>query len=115
MTASVCPSAPGDDGGPKAEVSWDDVRHVVWLRGEHDAFTAAQLSEALELALASDDGDVVVDLSGVEFMGAANVSIIMRTRDRLLQSDRSLAVRSPSSRALRVLDLCGFGPTITAG
>lgn len=115
MTTSAYLSPAGDDAYPTVEVSRVDGRPVVWLRGEHDAFTAAELSEALELALASDHGDVVVDLSGVEFMGTATVAVIMRARECLFQGSRSLAVRSPSSRAQRVLDLCGFGPTTTAG
>lgn len=115
MTATAYPSAPGDDVTPKAQVIWDAGSPVVWLRGEHDAFTAADVSEALELAQASDDGDVVIDVSGVQFMGAATVRIIMRTRSRLLQGGRSLVLRSPSCRTLRVLDLCGFGPASTDG
>ena len=115
MTAIAHPSARGEDVKPKAEVIWDDGSPVVWLQGEHDAFTAADVSEALELAQASVHGDVVVDVSGVQFMGAATVRIIMRTRARLIQADRSLVLRSPSCRTLRVLDLCGFGPAITDG
>jgi len=82
---------------------------VVWLRGEHDIATMAELSDTLTRAMAQDDGDVVVDLSGVDFMGAATVGVILRTRACLRLRSRSLTLRAPSMRAQRVLDLCGVG------
>jgi anti-anti-sigma factor len=55
---------------------------------------------------------VVVDLSGVEFMAAATVSVILGTRARLHQRSRSLTVRSPSRCARRVLELCDLADLI---
>jgi len=83
-------------------------RTVIWLRGEHDAFTMAALSDSMNRVIALDDGDVVVDLSGVEFMGVATINVLRETRDRLGILSRSLTLRSPSSRAQRVLGLCGL-------
>jgi anti-anti-sigma factor len=84
----------------------DGARTVVWLRGEHDASTVAVLSEALARAIANDDADVVVDLSGVQFMDAATVGVISWAREVLGVRSRSLVLRSPSSCARRVLELC---------
>ena len=53
-----------------------------------------------------DDADVVVDLSGVEFMDASTVGTIVRTRNLLGSRSRSLTLRSPSSCARRVLHAC---------
>jgi hypothetical protein len=44
---------------------------VMWLSGEHDLSTVDPLSEMLARAFALDDADVVLDLSGVQFMGGA--------------------------------------------
>jgi hypothetical protein len=58
-------------------------------------------------AVALDDADVVVDLSDVQFMGAATVGVIIRARELLRLQSRSLALRSPSKCARRILDVCG--------
>jgi anti-anti-sigma factor len=83
-------------------------RTVVSLCGEHDIGTLAELSEAMARGIAFDDADVVVDLSGVEFMGAATVTVILRARDFLRMHSRGLTVRSPSRCAQRLLDVCGL-------
>jgi anti-sigma B factor antagonist len=84
----------------------DADRTVVWLRGEHDVSTVAALSQTMARAIALDDGDLVIDLSGVQFMDAATVGVIIRARDFLELQSRSLALRAPSSCAARILDLC---------
>ena len=84
-------------------------RTVVWLRGEHDISTVAELSETLAGAMARDDCDLVVDLSEVQFMGAATIGVLVRARELLQSRSRSLVLRSPSRCARRILDLCGQG------
>jgi anti-sigma B factor antagonist len=86
----------------------DADRIVVWLRGEHDASTVVALSETMARAIALDDADVVVDLSGVHFMGAATVGVIIRAGEFLRLRSRSLVLRSPSRCARRILDVCGL-------
>jgi len=85
----------------------DAARTVVWLRGEHDFSTVAALSETMARAIARDDAELVVDLSEVQFMGAATVGVIVRAHELLGLRSRSLALRSPSRCARRILDLCG--------
>jgi anti-anti-sigma factor len=82
-------------------------RTVVWLRGEHDVSTVAALSGIMARAIALDEADVVVDLSDVQFMGAATVGVIIRAREFLRLRSRSLLLRSPSECARRILDVCG--------
>jgi len=91
---------------------YDGDRIVVWLRGEHDISTVAALSEMMDQAIALGDGDLIVDLSNVDFMSAATVGIIVRTRECLRLRSRSLALRSPSVRSRRVLDLCGVATSL---
>jgi anti-anti-sigma factor len=86
----------------------DATRTLVWLRGEHDASTQAALSEILTLAIALDAADLVVDLSQVEFMGAATVGVMARTRELLRSRSRTLELRAPSLCARRVLHVCGL-------
>jgi anti-anti-sigma factor len=75
--------------------------------GEHDASTQAELSATIDRAL-TFEGAVVLDLRGVEFMDAATVTVILRSRELLRLRSRSLTVRRPSTRARRVLELCGL-------
>ena len=82
-------------------------RTVVCLRGELDAFTAGALSETIARAMALGEGDLVIDLSGVEFMAVATVGVLCHTGERLRLQSRSLVLRSPSKCVQRVLDLCG--------
>jgi anti-anti-sigma regulatory factor len=42
-----------------------------------------ELSEAIARAIALDDDDLVIDLSGVEFMGAATIGVLVRASEVL--------------------------------
>jgi anti-anti-sigma factor len=107
MTIAEAPTALvfRDLRGPTGRSADDPT--VVWLRGEHDLSTVHLLSEALSRAIAEDERDVVVDLSRVEFMGAATVGVLLRARQDLLSRSRALTLRHPSPAARRVLDACG--------
>lgn len=85
---------------------------VVWLRGELDLVTVSKLARTLAWAVALDDADVVVDLSGVQFMGAETVDAIIGARNALLLRSRSLTLRSPSTWARRVIEVCGLAGLI---
>lgn len=82
-------------------------RLVVWVRGRHDATNATVLSQTLRRTAAIDDGDLIVDLSGVEFMGAATVDVIVSTRALLRRRLQLLTLRCPSPSARLALDSCG--------
>ena len=79
--------------------------------------TAPALAALLAAAIARDGTDVVIDLSGVDFIDAATVGVIIRAREFLQERSRSLTLRSPSPCARRILGLCGVAevtPTPTA-
>lgn len=100
VSISRAGSASGLLGGPS--------RTVVWMHGEHDVATRDALLEAVLQASRLDDADVVIDLSRVAFMDASTVGAIIAARNRLRGHGRSVSLRSPSPRALRVLDGCGL-------
>jgi anti-anti-sigma factor len=93
-----------DLGGREAMSEGDPL--VVWLRGEHDLSTVREVSDVLSRAISDEDRDVVVDLSGVEFMGAATIGVLVRARQDLRSRARSLTLRAPSTSADRVLRAC---------
>jgi anti-sigma B factor antagonist len=108
MTASKSSSATVSRPGLAAISGRDRDRTVVWLGGEHDLLTVASLSATMARAIALDEADLVLDLSDVDFMGAATVGVIVRGRTLLRLRSRSLALRSPSRSARRVIELCGL-------
>lgn len=83
-------------------------RTVICLCGEHDISTVDALSEVVEQAMSLDDADVELDLSDVQYMSAATIGVIVRTREWLQVRSRSLVLRSPSRIARRLCDLCGL-------
>lgn len=85
-----------------------DAASVVALRGELDAAALSSLAESFDDAMTQDDSDVVIDLAGVEFIGAAWIGAFVRSRADLQAQDRALTLRAPSRVAGRLLDLCGL-------
>ena len=75
----------------------DGDRTVVWLEGDHDIATVFALADALERATSANDANLIIDLSGVTFIGAAAVGVLLRGLDNLRRQSRSLALRAPSA------------------
>lgn len=103
MSLIHAPSLP-TRGPPRREQGID--RTVVRLRGEHDISTVVALSVELARAIALDDADIVVDLRDVQFMDASTVGVIIGAREFLHHRGRSLTIRSLSSFARRLIDVC---------
>jgi anti-sigma B factor antagonist len=56
---------------------------VVAVSGSVDMLTASGLAEAIDAALAKNPKGLIVDLSKVDFLGSAGISVLMKTRDNL--------------------------------
>ena len=112
MAVTDIPTTAGPRSRPTERVQTDAARSIVWLRGEHDLSTAAALTDTLTRAIELAHTDLVVDLSEVEFMGAATVTVVLQAAELLRQQARSLTVRNPSRCALRVLELCDLTPLV---
>ena len=59
---------------------------VIAVSGSVDMLTAPGLTEAIDSALAKKPKGLIVDLSKVEFLGSAGISVLMKTRDNLGES-----------------------------
>jgi len=86
--------------GPGAKLT------VVWLQGEHDIATKDVLAATIARAIALNETAVVIDLSGVQFIDAATIGVIVAARQFLRRRSRSLVLRSPPACVLRVFDVC---------
>lgn len=102
-----------DDPCTHSFIESDSRQTVLWLKGEHDAATVDELSALLAEAIALEPVEVIVDLSGVEFMAAAPVGALIGARYLLGQDARSLVLRDPSRSARLILELCGVDTTLT--
>jgi anti-anti-sigma factor len=66
------------------------------------------ISATLATIIADHVGDVMVDLAMVEFMDASTMGVLAWAHRLLRVESRDLFLRSPSHRAQRVIQLCGF-------
>jgi anti-anti-sigma factor len=73
------------------------------------------LADALSVAIALGDADLVVDLSNVQFMGSAPMRVLIRCRNLLRAQARDLTLRSPAPCVQRMLNLCGLSDFVARG
>jgi anti-sigma B factor antagonist len=77
----------------------------ITVSGEIDAFTAPSLVEALTPFPA--EGDVRLDLSGVEFMDSSGLRLMIDTHQRANAESRSLIISNPSKVVHRLMEMSG--------
>ena len=77
---------------------------VVWLSGELDLAVAAEFASVATSAM---DGqrELVLDLSGLEFLDSAGIRAILETAS---STDRGLVLRSPRNNVRKVLGITGI-------
>lgn len=95
-------------GQGSASTSVDAGLVTLWLRGDQDLSTSADLSTVIDGVVARGVGDVVIDLSAVSFMDAGTIGRIVAATNLLAVQSREVVVRRPSAPAQRVLRLCGL-------
>ena len=101
---------------PAPLISHENNRTVVWLDGECDLATLPRASRHPgPIGLRRTAADIVVDLSGVTFIGAESIGELIRTRNLLGGQARVLTLRLPSRCPRRILQVCGLDALIEAG
>lgn len=80
---------------------------VVYVAGEVDVMSVEQLRLVLHRAIEGATSGVTVDLSGVRFIDAAGVGVLVEARNRAVARGKRLAVRRPSRVVLRILEVLG--------
>ena len=88
---------------------------VVTVAGELDAWAIAELADAIAHAIVNQRADVVVDLSGVEFLTSGATRVLIRTHTFMQHRSRALSLRAPSPNAQRVLQRVGLAELIEPG
>jgi anti-sigma B factor antagonist len=89
----------------RLEVIADGPNLVV--RGEIDAHVAATLAGHLD-PLPGADGDVRVDVSGVDFVDSSGLRVFIDAHQRARAADRRLVIVQPSRAVSRLLEISGL-------
>jgi anti-sigma B factor antagonist len=87
---------------------------IVTLRGDVDEVTAPEAVKVAVAALADGPDDaqmVVIDLSGVRFIGSLGIGGLVAIRNAALARNAVLSLRGTPPRVARVLNLVGLGET----
>lgn len=93
------------DANPRLSITLDRSRLV--LVGEIDAHTAPELAGHLD-PLPGDDGDVTLDVAGVDFIDSSGLRLIVEAHQRAEGTDRRLVVRRPSAAVTRLFEISGL-------
>lgn len=88
-----------------------DGRAVVWVAGEVDLETAAQLGDQALDALRTVSPHLVLDLSGVSFMDSTGLKVLLSIQRRADLAGGSLAVAAASRSVRKILGLTGLDQT----
>lgn len=83
------------------------------IRGEIDLSSVDRLTQALD-PVSEGDGDVVLDLRGLEFADSTGLRELIRVAQRLQDRGR-LVLRHPTPSMQRFFDITGLGrvPNVT--
>ncbi len=84
-------------------VSFADDQAILAVNGELDRITAPELRAILDGVIDCGHRDIVLDLAGLAFMGAAGLGIIASTLGRLESRRGSLTFRSTPSAVERIV------------
>lgn len=88
-----------------------DHRRVLRLSGECDIATAPQLHEALT-PLRGEVQDLVLDLSGLDFIDSSGVAVVAGALKWLRESDGSLAISGAHGSVRKVFEITGLDRVI---
>jgi anti-anti-sigma factor len=92
----------------------DPPSATVVLDGEIDITTAPAIRRFLMAAISGGDVHLAVDMSGVAFIGAAGIGVLVATANRAREAGGSLSLLAPSPQVRWLLDVChldGILPT----
>ena len=94
-----------DGGKPTQEIFRSGDKTIVRLAGDLDFTTVAEVVPVLEEECVRHPGQLVLDLSGVEFLDSSGIHLLMKVHKRLMADGCSLIVANPSAAASRALEV----------
>jgi anti-sigma B factor antagonist len=87
-------------------LSYDGDVFLIELFGELDLASAPELEQVIARAEATDAGQIVVDLSGLEFIDSTGISLLIRSAHRSNMNAGRLRLLRGTGQVERVMRLC---------
>lgn len=91
-------------------ISVDDsapTRGVLTLTGELDLASAGAVATCLT-ALVNDGKDVVVDMTGLQFIDSSGLGALITAHVRAVREGRAITLRSPGHNVAKVIRITGL-------
>ena len=83
----------------------DPPSATVVLDGAIDISTAPAIRRLLMAAISGGDAHLAVDMSGVTFIGAAGIGVLVASANRAREAGGGLSLLAPSRQVRRLLDV----------
>jgi anti-sigma B factor antagonist len=100
--------APFDDVITLSTSTGDDGAVTVTVVGEVDTFTAPVLRSSLDSQLEQSPKELVIDLSGVQFLGSAGLAVLVETQKAARARDVALRLIATTRAVTRPLEVTGL-------
>jgi anti-sigma B factor antagonist len=107
--------APFDDVITLSTQTGDDGVVTVTVVGEVDTFTAPVLRSSLDSQLEQTPKELVIDLSGVQFLGSAGLAVLVETQKSARARDVGLRLIATTRAVTRPLEVTGLIELFTIG
>ncbi len=100
--------APFDDVITLSTSTDEDGVVTVTVVGEVDTFTAPVLRSTLDSQLEQQPRELVIDLSGVQFLGSAGLAVLVETQKSSRSRDVGLRLIASTRAVTRPLEVTGL-------
>jgi len=100
--------APFDDVITLSTSTDEDGVVTVTVVGEVDTFTAPVLRSTLDSQLEQQPKELVIDLSGVQFLGSAGLAVLVETQKSSRARDVALSLIATTRAVTRPLEVTGL-------
>jgi anti-sigma B factor antagonist len=100
--------APFDDVITLSTKAGADGAVTVTVVGEVDTFTAPVLRSSLDSQLEQSPRELVIDLSGVQFLGSAGLAVLVETQKAARSRDVALRLIATTRAVTRPLEVTGL-------
>jgi anti-sigma B factor antagonist len=81
-----------ETNGFEVAVTWHDNVVVLGVSGTLDMVTAPQLTESIQSSLKNEPSSVIVDLTGVEFLASAGMTVLIAAHEQIGASAQFVVV-----------------------
>jgi anti-sigma B factor antagonist len=89
-----------------ARLTIEDGSWPIVLTGEIDAHTAPRLADSF--ALLPGEGDINLDMAGVDFMDSSGLRVLIDVHQRAESEGRRLVICRPSNSVARLIEISGL-------